>query len=73
MYLSWHVQSPSLDDRIDAQDGDNDAIRAQFIARQPMGHLGTSEEIAQLALYLTSDASSYTTGTINIIDGGWSN
>ena len=44
-----------------------------FVARQPIGRIGTTEEIAQLALYLASDASSYTTGTVRIIDGGWSN
>ena len=42
-----------------------------FVARQPIGRIGTTEEIAQLALYLASDASSYTTGTVQIIDGGW--
>ncbi|MEZ5823411.1 MAG: SDR family oxidoreductase [Geminicoccaceae bacterium] len=40
------------------------------MARQPMGRLGTADEIARLALYLASDESSYTTGTVNIIDGG---
>jgi 2-keto-3-deoxy-L-fuconate dehydrogenase len=49
------------------------AARAAFIARQPMGRIGTAEEIAHLAVYLASGESSYTTGTIHIIDGGWSN
>ena len=66
------VQSPSLDERL-AATGDAEKARAQFVARQPMGRIGRPEEIAELALYLASDASSYTTGTINIIDGGWSN
>jgi len=66
------VQSPSLDQRL-AATGDADAARAAFIARQPMGRIGRPEEIAELALYLASDLSSFTTGTINIIDGGWSN
>lgn len=66
------VQSPSLDQRL-AATGDADAARAAFVARQPMGRIGRPEEIAELALYLGSDLSSYTTGTINIIDGGWSN
>ncbi|OZA88881.1 MAG: hypothetical protein B7X76_04495, partial [Azorhizobium sp. 39-67-5] len=40
--------------------------------RQPMGRLGTAEEIANLALYLASDESAFTTGQIHLIDGGWS-
>ena len=67
------VQSPSLNERIKAQGGDENEVRANFVARQPMGRVGTAEEIAQCALYLASDASSYSTGTIQIIDGGWSN
>lgn len=67
------VQSPSLDQRIKAMGPDEEASRQQFIARQPMGRIGTAEEIAALAVYLASDESSYTTGTIHIIDGGWSN
>ncbi|KHL25512.1 oxidoreductase [Croceibacterium mercuriale] len=66
------VQSPSLDERMVAT-GDADKARADFVARQPMGRLGGAPEIAELALYLGSDLSSYTTGTVNIIDGGWSN
>ena len=66
------VQSPSLDDRM-AATGDAERARADFVARQPMGRLGGPNEIAELALYLGSDLSSYTTGTVNIIDGGWSN
>ena len=63
------VETPSLEQRIRDQ-GEYDKARAAFIARQPMGRLGTAGEIANLALYLASDESSYTTGTINIIDGG---
>jgi 2-keto-3-deoxy-L-fuconate dehydrogenase len=63
------VETPSLDDRIKAQ-GDYDKARAAFVARQPLGRLGTPAEIAALVLYLASDESSYTTGTINVIDGG---
>ena len=51
--------------------GDYDKARAAFIARQPMGRLGTPEEIAALVVYLASDASAYTTGQLHIIDGGW--
>jgi 2-keto-3-deoxy-L-fuconate dehydrogenase len=66
------VQSPSLDDRL-AATGDAARARAEFVARQPMGRIGRPEEIAELALYLASDASAYSTGTVSVIDGGWSN
>ncbi|MFQ5729669.1 MAG: SDR family oxidoreductase [Waddliaceae bacterium] len=65
------VQTPSLDQRIAAQGGDLQARKA-FIERQPMGRLGTTEEVAALALYLASEESAFTTGTIHVIDGGWS-
>jgi 2-keto-3-deoxy-L-fuconate dehydrogenase len=69
------VQTPSLDDRIAARSNSEKAdfgkIRAEFVARQPMGRLGTPEEIAALAVYLASDESSFTTGQIHVIDGGW--
>jgi 2-keto-3-deoxy-L-fuconate dehydrogenase len=71
------VDSPSLHDRIETQAKEQnktiDEVYAQFVARQPMGRVGKAEEIAALALYLASDESSFTTGTINMIDGGWSN
>ncbi len=71
------VESPSLRERIAAQakaSGQTPAqVEAAFIARQPMGRLGRVEEIAALAVYLASDESSFTTGTAQIIDGGWSN
>ena len=63
------VESPSLQDRLHAQ-GDYEAARAAFIARQPMGRLGTAEEIADLAVYLAG--ASYTSGQAYNIDGGWS-
>jgi 2-keto-3-deoxy-L-fuconate dehydrogenase len=66
------VQSPSLEVRIAAM-ADPVAARAAFIARQPMGRLGQPDEIAALAVYLASDESSFTTGTAQVIDGGWSN
>jgi len=66
------VQTPSLDERIAAQ-GDPVAARAAFIARQPLGRVGDSDEIAALVVYLASDESAYTTGAIHVIDGGWSN
>src|ERR1700681_3856889 len=64
------VQSPSLDQRIAAQ-GDVEKVRAEFVARQPMGRLGRPEEIAALAVYLASDESGFTTGQTHIIDGGF--
>ncbi len=71
------VESPSLRDRISAQakaSGQTIAqVEAAFVARQPMGRVGRVEEIAALAVYLASDESSFTTGTSQIIDGGWSN
>ena len=63
------VQSPSLDARIAAFD-DPVAARRAFIARQPLGRLGTPEEIAALAVHLAADESAYTTGTIMVADGG---
>jgi len=66
------VQTPSLEQRMQAT-GDYETAYKNFVARQPMGRLGTPREMAELALYLASDASSFTTGTINVIDGGWSN
>ena len=71
------VDSPSLRQRISEQalrEGRSvDEVYAAFAARQPMGRIGSAEEIAQLALYLGSSASGFTTGTAQIIDGGWSN
>ena len=52
-------------------EGDAVAARAAFLARQAMGRLGRPEEIADLALYLASDESSFTTGQALVIDGGW--
>ena len=63
------VESPSLEGRMRAQGNYNEA-RAAFIARQPMGRLGTAEEIADLAVYLAG--ATYTTGQAYGIDGGWS-
>jgi 2-keto-3-deoxy-L-fuconate dehydrogenase len=69
------IESPSLDERIAAlakSTGQSLAtIRKQFIDRQPMGRLGTPEEIALLAVYLASDEASYTTGQIHLADGGF--
>ena len=65
------IATPSLDDRIAAL-GDIEEARKAFVARQPMGRLGTAEEVAALALHLASDESGFTTGAIHIIDGGFS-
>jgi 2-keto-3-deoxy-L-fuconate dehydrogenase len=69
------IESPSLDDRIATlakRTGQSEkVVRQQFIDRQPMGRLGTAEEIAALAVYLASDESSYTTGQIHLADGGF--
>lgn len=71
------VESPSLEGRIAEQASElgksNEEIRRSFMARQPMGRLGKPAEIAALAVYLASDESAFTTGTIHLIDGGWSN
>jgi 2-keto-3-deoxy-L-fuconate dehydrogenase len=71
------IESPSLRDRIAAQASssgkDVDEVEAMFVARQPLGRLGRPEEIAALAVYLASDESAFTTGTTQVIDGGWSN
>ncbi len=53
--------------------GDYDKARAAFIARQPMGRLGTPEEIAAVAVFLASDESALMTGTALAVDGGWTN
>ena len=65
------VQTPSLDERISGLGGGSDA-RQFFLQRQPTGRFGSADEIASLAVYLASDESAFTTGTVNVIDGGWS-
>lgn len=71
------VESPSLRQRITEQarkSGQSiEQVQAGFVGRQPMGRLGRTEEIAALAVYLASDESAFTTGTAQVIDGGWSN
>ncbi|WP_398477870.1 SDR family oxidoreductase [Tardiphaga sp.] len=62
------IETPSMLDRAAAA-GPNG--REMFVSRQPMGRLGTADEIANLALYLASDESAFTTGVAHIIDGGW--
>lgn len=62
------IETPSLLGRAAAA-GPNGL--EMFISRQPMGRLGTAEEIAHLAVYLASDESAFTTGVAHTIDGGW--
>ncbi len=70
------VESPSLRERmraLAASSGQTLAqVEAMFVARQPMGRLGTADEVAALAVYLASDESRFTTGTASMVDGGWS-
>ena len=69
------IRSPSLEDRVDAlgrEVGGADKALAMFVARQPMGRLGESVEVAALAVYLASDESAFVTGTAIPIDGGFS-
>jgi 2-keto-3-deoxy-L-fuconate dehydrogenase len=62
------IETPSMLDRAAAAGPQG---RELFVSRQPMGRLGTADEIASLAVYLASDESSFTTGVAHIIDGGW--
>lgn len=68
------IESPSLDDRVATLAKETsrslDAVRADFVARQPMGRLGTPTEVAALALFLASDEASYITGQAHLVDGG---
>ncbi|MEM6462578.1 MAG: SDR family oxidoreductase [Pseudomonadota bacterium] len=63
------VETPSMIARIEAMD-DPEAARAAFAARQPVGRMAMTEEIAELAVYLASDQSSFMTGSAVVIDGG---
>jgi len=70
------IESPSLRERMKALSASSgqtlEQVEAMFVARQPMGRLGTPEEVAALAVYLASDESRFTTGTASLVDGGWS-
>ncbi len=63
------VFSPSWQDRVN-QSPDPVQAKKDFIARQPMGRLGTAEEIASMAIYLAGDESTFTTGNTFSVDGG---
>merc|ERR1712168_590129 len=65
------VETPSWHDRVN-ESQDPDAAKKNFIARHALGRLGTPEEISALVTYLASDESAYTTGSVHVIDGGWS-
>ena len=71
------VESPSLRRRIAALARNSERsqadVEADFVERQPMGRLGSTDEVAALAVYLASDEASFTTGQAHVIDGGWSN
>ena len=68
------IQSPSLNERIEANAKKTGkslkAVREDFVDRQPIGRLGTAREVAELALFLASDESSYITGQAHLVDGG---
>ena len=74
LYLATLCRSPSLGERITAVSQESgrslELVRQDFVARQPMGRLGTPEEVAWLALFLASDESSYITGQAHLVDGG---
>jgi 2-dehydro-3-deoxy-L-fuconate 4-dehydrogenase len=68
------IQSPSLDGRIEAVAKSTGkslkAVRSDFVDRQPIGRLGTTAEVAALAVFLASEESSYITGQAHLVDGG---
>ena len=68
--LPGTVETPSWEGRVNMA-ADPKKAREDFIARQAMGRLAQPEEIASLATYLASDESDFVTGTLNLIDGGW--
>ena len=65
------IDTPSLHERLEAT-GDFEKAMNDFVNRQPIGRLGSADEIADLAAYLASDESKFVTGQEHIIDGGWS-
>ena len=64
------IETPSLHERLKAT-GDYEKALADFVSRQPIGRIGKADEVAALCVYLASDESGYTTGTTQLIDGGW--
>ena len=65
------IMTPSLEDRMRAT-GDYENAKLEFLARQPIGRFATSEEVAGILIHLASDDSKFTTGTFQVVDGGWS-
>ncbi|MGA3025097.1 MAG: SDR family oxidoreductase [Bryobacteraceae bacterium] len=69
------IVTPSLEERMAAQAAQTgktvEAVHREFVARQPMGRMGWAREVAMLAVYLASDESSFTTGAVHVVDGGW--
>ena len=68
--LPGTVETPSWEGRVQMAD-DPEQARKDFISRQAMGRLALPNEIASMAVYLASDESDFVTGTLNLIDGGW--
>ena len=68
--LPGTVETPSWEGRVNMAE-DPKKAREDFISRQAMGRLAQPDEIAKLAIYLASDESDFVTGTLNLIDGGW--
>ena len=68
--LPGTVETPSWEGRVQMAD-DPEQARKDFISRQAMGRLAQPNEIASMAVYLASDESDFVTGTLNLIDGGW--
>ena len=70
-FFPEHMKHERIDDQ-SKKTSRHDAYK-NFVSRQPIGRFGSPDEVASLALYLASDCSKYTTGSVNVIDGGWSN
>jgi len=64
------TMTPWIDERL-KEAPDPKAALATLVARQPMGRLGTAEEMAAAYLFLASDESAFTTGTALVVDGGY--
>ncbi|MBP7660141.1 MAG: SDR family oxidoreductase [Burkholderiaceae bacterium] len=67
------IRTPSLEQRVAALPGDPAANWQSFVQRQPVGRLGEVAEVAALVAYLASDEAAFTTGSVHVIDGGWTN